>query len=179
MFKTRHKQFYFICRSPLQWGPVSPYFLHFIFFPFQAATEPDADRRAYAGEEQGLRPGVCGVPHCVLPPDTDVQYGLVGKRGFSCHPWNKLPGVATRATEPPCEALGGGRAHFGPVGQPVGKVRGGKGSHGLDAGAVLVPSANVATARGVGGVGASALILPCSLQCGCRRSCSSRRRWLQ
>lgn len=40
----------------------------------------------------------------------------------------------------------------------MGQVRGRKGSHGLDAGAMLVPSVNTATAWGVGGVGASALI---------------------
>lgn len=34
------------------------------------------------------------------------------------------------------------------MGQHVGQARGRKGSHGLDAGAVLVPSANVAMAWG-------------------------------
>lgn len=54
VFKTHHGLFYFTHRFSLRWGPVSPCFSCFIFFPFQAATEPDADRRGYAGEEQGL-----------------------------------------------------------------------------------------------------------------------------
>ncbi|KAK4819244.1 hypothetical protein QYF61_000455 [Mycteria americana] len=107
-------------------------------------------------------PACMGVPGCVFPPDTDVQYGLVRKHGSSGCPWNKLPGVATRATDPTCKALGGLRGHFGPqgapVGQHVGKEEGGKGSRVLDATAVLVASTNMTTARGVGGVGASALI---------------------
>lgn len=44
------------------------------------------------------------------------------------------------------------------MGQHVGKVRGGKGSHGLDAAAVLVAGARVATVWDTGGVGAPALI---------------------
>lgn len=57
-----------------------------VFFPFQAATEPDADRRAYAGEEWGLRPGVRGVPRCMFPPDVGGRRSLVRKRGFKLPP---------------------------------------------------------------------------------------------
>lgn len=49
-FKTHREQFYFTCRSPCAGVLCS------IFFPFQAVTEPDVNRRAYAGEEQGLHP---------------------------------------------------------------------------------------------------------------------------
>lgn len=141
---------------------MSPCFSHSIFFPFQAATEPDADRRAYAGEEQRLHSGVHGLPYSLWPPDMDVQCGLVRKYGFSSHHWNKLPGVATRVTDPPGKMLEGCRAHMGPEGppaqQPVGRVKGGKGLHVLGAGAVLAVSATMAIAGGVCGIDASALI---------------------
>lgn len=54
-FKTHREQFYSTCRSPCA-GVLCPRFLCSIFFPFQAVTEPDVNRRAYAGEEQGLHP---------------------------------------------------------------------------------------------------------------------------
>lgn len=118
----------------------------------------DADRRAYAGEEQGLHPGVRGVPCCMLPPDTDVQHGLVRKRGFSCHPWNKLPGVAMRATDSPlARCWGGQRAHLGPEGAPVGQH--GRGPMGWILVQCLYPVLTWPRhGVGVGGVGASALI---------------------
>lgn len=56
---------------------------------------------------------------------------------FECHTWNKLLEVATRAIDSPCKALGGWRTHLGPGGAPVeqqvGKVRGGRVFHELDA----------------------------------------------